>query len=132
MRKENLRFVDEYHQAFYEYTLQDLEGCEGPYTRIIVYLLSASAVTREYFWEAYSNRIHGIRPNCWRASWQTPESRLLIALACMLSGDLSATVAAGGTLAPAIIDALYWSDNVDAIMGNAPAVPAWALDEEVI
>lgn len=130
--KENLRFVDKDHKEFYRYTLYDLEGAEGPYTRPVVYLLSASSTTREYFWDIYDNRIHGIRVACLYADWQTPESRLLIALACVLSGDPSATVAAGGTLAPAIIDALYWSDKVDAIMGNAPAVPPWMLGEEVV
>lgn len=130
--KKILHFVDKYHEDFYSFTLQDLEGCEGPYTRLVIFLLSSCDVLREHFWEVYSNHIHGIRSGCWREPWQTPESRLIIALACMLSGDLSATVAAGGTLAPAIIDALYWSDEVDAITGNAPAVPVWMLGEEVI
>lgn len=132
MNTKYLRFVDKYHQAFYEYTLLDLEGCEGPFTRIIVYLLSASTVTREHFWETYSNRTHSIRAACLGADWQTLESRLIIALACMLSDDSSAVTASCGTLAPAIVDALYWSDKVDAIMGNDPAVPAWMLGKEVI
>lgn len=130
--KKNLCFVDKYHEDFYYYTLQDLEGAEGPYTRVIVYLLSAVPVLREHFWEAYSNRTHGIRIACLDADWQTPESRLIIALACMLSGDPSAVAVARGTLAPTLIDALAWSDEVDAVMGNAPTVPAWMLGEEVI
>lgn len=101
------------HKAFFDHMIHDLEGAEGPYTRLIVALLSGCPITRQHFWEIYNNHFHCIKPDCWDAGWNTPESHLVIALAAMLSGDLDSATAASGTLAPSIVDAFVWSDYID-------------------
>ena len=57
-----LTFVGTAHEQFYDDTLRDLEGAEGPHTRPMVYLLAASDILRAHFWEVYDNRAHGIKP----------------------------------------------------------------------
>ena len=103
MKNLILSFVGTAHEKFYDDMLKDLEGAEGPHTRPMVYLLAASDVLRAHFWEVYDNHAHGIKPGCWRASWNTPETRLLIALAARLAGEPEAGAA---PLAPVIVDAL--------------------------
>lgn len=107
------RWRDKAHEDFYRYMLRDLEGAEGPYTKLIVYLLAAHPLTRKNFWAIYDNHSHCIKSGCWGAGWNTPESRLVIALAAMLSEDLSAPAASAETLAPCVVDALVWSDYID-------------------
>lgn len=107
-----LHFRDAEHEKFYHYIIHDLEGDEGYYTRLIVYLLGASPVTRTHFWDAYDGCTQCIRSGCWRESWNTPESRLVIALAAVLTCDIEAPAAASGTLVPCIVDAYQWSDTL--------------------
>ena len=113
-----LTFVGTAHEQFYDDTLRDLEGAEGPHTRPVVYLLAASDVLRAHFWEVYDNRAHGIKPGCWRASWNTPETRLLIALTAKMAGEPEAA-----PLAPVIADALAWAGKLDETMGFSPYEP---------
>ena len=113
-----LTFVGTAHEQFYDDTLRDLEGAEGPHTRPMVYLLAASDILRAHFWEVYDNRAHGIKPGCWRASWNTPETRLLIALAAKMAGEPEAA-----PLAPVIADALAWAGKLDETMGFSPYEP---------
>lgn len=107
------RWRDKDQEDFYRHMLHDLEGAEGPYTKLIVYLLAAHPLTRENFWMIYDNHSHNIKSGCWDEDWNTTESRLVIALAAILSGDLASAMAAGGTLAPSIVDALVWSNYID-------------------
>ena len=97
-----------------------VEGAEGPHTRPIVYLLAASDVLRAHFWEVYDNHTHSIKPGCWRASWNTPETRLLIALAARLAGEPEAGAA---PLVPVMIDALAWGQKLDEAMGFSDYEP---------
>ena len=115
-----LTFVGTAHEQFYDDTLRDLEGAEGPHTRPMVYLLAASDILRAHFWEVYDNRAHGIKPGCWRASWNTPETRLLIALAAKIAGEPEAGAA---PLAPVIADALTGAGKLDEAMGFSPYEP---------
>lgn len=114
MNKLILTFLGAAHEKFYDDTLRDLEGAEGPHTRPMVYLLAASDVLRAHFWEVYDNHAHGVKPGCWRASWNTPETRLLIALAAKIAGEPEAGAA---PLAPVIADALAWAGRLDEAMG---------------
>lgn len=114
------RWRDKAHEEFFHYMIHDLEGDEAPYTRLVVYVLAANPVARAHFWDIYNNHGHIIRPGCWVAEWNTPESRLVIALAAMLSGDLVSAAASTGTLAPCIVDALVWSDYLDSIVCGVP------------
>ena len=100
-----LTFVGTAHEKFYDDILKDLEGAEGPHTRPIL---------RAHFWEVYDNHAHGIKPGCWRASWNTPETRLLIALAARIAGEPEAGAA---PLAPVMMDALAWGQKLDEAMG---------------
>lgn len=115
-----LTFVGTAHEKFYDDTLKDLEGAEGPHTRPVVYLLAASDVLRAHFWEVYDNHTHGIKPDCWRASWNTPETRLLIALAALIGGEAEAGAA---PLAPVIADALAWAGKLNESMGFSDYEP---------
>ena len=118
MNKPFLTFVGTAHEKFYDDILRDLEGAEGPHTRPVVYLLAASDILRAHFWEVYDNHTHGIKPGCWRASWNTPETRLLIALAAKMAGEPEAA-----PLAPVIADALAWAGKLDETMGSSPYEP---------
>ena len=118
MNKPFLTFVGTAHEKFYDDTLRDLEGAEGPHTRPVVYLLAASDILRAHFWEVYDNHTHGIKPGCWRASWNTPETRLLIALTAKMAGEPEAA-----PLAPVIADALAWAGKLDETMGFSPYEP---------
>ena len=113
MNKLILTFLGAAHEQFYDDILRDLEGAEGPHTRPMVYLLAASDILRAHFWEVYDNRAHGIKPGCWRASWNTPETRLLIALAARIAGEPEAGAA---PLAPVIADALVWAGKLNESM----------------
>lgn len=115
-----LTFVGTAHEQFYDDTLRDLEGAEGPHTRPVVYLLAASDILRAHFWEVYDNHTHGIKSGCWRASWNTPETRLLIALAAKIAGEPEAGAA---PLAPVVADALAWAGKLDEAMGFFPYEP---------
>ena len=108
-----LTFVGTAHEKFYDEILRNLEGAEGPHTRPVVYLLAASDILRAHFWEVYDNHTHGIKPDCWRASWNTPETRLLIALAALTAGEPEAGAA---PLAPVIADALAWAGKLNESM----------------
>lgn len=118
MNKPFLTFVGTAHEKFYDDILRDLEGAEGPHTRPVVYLLAASDILRAHFWEVYDNHTHGIKPGCWRASWNTPETRLLIALTAKMAGEPEAA-----PLAPVIADALAWAGKLDETMGFSPYEP---------
>ena len=118
MNEPFLTFVGTAHEKFYDDILRDLEGAEGPHTRPVVYLLAASDILRAHFWEVYDNHTHGIKPGCWRASWNTPETRLLIALAAKMAGEPEAA-----PLAPVIADALAWAGKLDETMGFSPYEP---------
>ena len=118
MNKPFLTFVGTAHEKFYDDILRDLEGAEGPHTRPVVYLLAASDILRAHFWEVYDNHTHGIKPGCWRASWNPPEPRLLIALAAKMAGEPEAA-----PLAPVIADALAWAGKLDETMGFSPYEP---------
>ena len=118
MNKPFLTFVGTAHEKFYDDILRDLEGAEGPHTRPVVYLLAASDILRAHFWEVYDNHTHGIKPGCWRASWNTPETPLLIALAAKMAGEPEAA-----PLAPVIADALAWAGKLDETMGFSPYEP---------
>ena len=118
MNKPFLTFVGTAHEKFYDDILRDLEGAEGPHTRPVVYLLAASDILRAHFWEVYDNHTHGIKPGCWRASWNTPETRLLIALAAKMAGEPEAA-----PLAPVIADALAWAGQLEETMGFSPYEP---------
>ena len=118
MNEPFLTFVGTAHEKFYDDILRDLEGAEGPHTRPVVYLLAASDILRAHFWEVYDNHTHGIKPGCWRASWNTPETRLLIALTAKMAGEPEAA-----PLAPVIADALAWAGKLDETMGFSPYEP---------
>ena len=119
MNKLILTFLGAAHEQFYDDILRDLEGAEGPHTRPMVYLLAASDILRAHFWEVYDNRAHGIKPGG-RASWNTPETRLLIALAARIAGEPEAGAA---PLAPVMMDALAWGQRLDEAMGFSPYEP---------
>ena len=114
MNEPFLTFVGTAHEQFYDDILRELEGAEGPHTRPVVYLLAASDILRAHFWEVYDNHVHGIKPGCWRASWNTPETRLLITLAAKIAGEPEAGAA---PLALVIADALAWAGKLDEAMG---------------
>ena len=118
MNEPFLTFVGTAHEKFYDDILRDLEGAEGPHTRPVVYLLAASDILRAHFWEVYDNHTHGIKSGCWRASWNTPETRLLIALTAKMAGEPEAA-----PLAPVIADALAWAGKLDETMGFSPYEP---------
>ena len=120
MNKLILTFLGAAHEQFYDDILRDLEGAEGPHTRPVVYLLAASDVLRAHFWEVYDNHTHSIKPGCWRASWNTPETRLLIALAARIAGEPEAGAA---PLAPVMMDALAWGQKLDEAMGFSDYEP---------
>ena len=115
-----LTFVGTVHEQFYDDILRDLEGAEGPHTRPVVYLLAASDILRAHFWEVYDNHTHSIKPGCWRTSWNTPETRLLIALAARLAGEPEAGAA---PLVPVMMDALAWGQKLDEAMGFSDYEP---------
>lgn len=104
-------FTDPAHKAAYEKEVRELEGREGPYTRVLLYLLTADPVTREHLWEIMDTDCHGydIRSECLDAPWLTPEARLLVALAAGIAGDICAERAGRGTVAPVVVDAMRWA-----------------------
>lgn len=114
--KKKLHWKDEEHRKSYEYIIRDLEGAEAPWTRPMVALLTGCRVTREHFWEIYDNNLHAIKSRCLEAAWNTQESRLLIAMAAVLSGDVLAHKAAEGTLALTLVDAVMWSKHIEDTM----------------
>ena len=91
----------------------------GTWTGVQTCALPISS-NRAHFWEVYDNHTHGIKPDCWRASWNTPETRLLIALAARIAGEPEAGAA---PLAPVIMDALAWGQRLDEAMGFSPYEP---------
>lgn len=106
----DLHFVDRHHEAFYHRVLiNDDNG------KLLAYILGADATTREHFWEIYDGG--GIRSGCWRESWNTPESRFVIAWAMAMVEDMETPAAAGGTLVPCLLTAYRWS-NVRAGWSN--------------
>lgn len=104
-------FVDPAHKEAYDKEVRELEGREGPYTNVLLYILTANPVTREHLWEILDTDFHGydIRPECLDAPWMTPEARFLVALAAAIAGDICAERAGRGTVAPIVADAMKWA-----------------------
>lgn len=105
----DLYFVDGNHEAFYrrvgEELLDDDKG------KLLAYTLGADPTTREHFDEIFEGG--GIRSGCWREDWNTSDSRLVIAWAMAMTGELETPAAAGGTLVPCLLSALRWSDVLE-------------------
>lgn len=112
----DLHFMDNSHEIFYENAMWDFMGSGCPFTGPAVYLLSASEVLREHFWEVYDRDCHTVKPDCWLAPWNTPETCLLIALAANITESPSEK----GTLAPVILEALSWAGRLDDAMEVSP------------
>lgn len=102
----DLYFVDRNHEVFYRRVpMDDDKG------KLLAYILGADPVTREHFEQIYDGK--GIRSGCWKAGWNTTKSRLLIAWAMAVTGDIETPAAAGGTLVPCLLAALQWSDSLE-------------------
>lgn len=104
----DLHFVDRSHKAFYHRVTELIDDEAG---KLLAYILGADPTTREHFDEIYDGK--GIQRGCWRESWNTHGSRLLIAWAMAMVGEIETPVAAGGTLVPCLLAALQWSDALE-------------------
>lgn len=102
----DLYFVDGNHEAFYRRApMDDDKG------KLLAYILGADATTREHFDEIFEGG--GFRSGCWLEDWNTPKSRLLIAWAMAMVGDIETPAAAGETLVPCLLAAYQWSDALE-------------------
>lgn len=104
----DLNFVDGFHKSFYYRVAKEL--MDDDKGKLMAYTLGASPMTREHFDEIYDG---AIRSSCWRESWNTSDSRLLIAWAMAMVGEIEAPAAAGGTLVPCLLAAYQWSDALE-------------------
>ena len=122
-----LTFVGTAHEKFYDDMLKDLEGAEGPFTLPLLFILTASAVTRAHLWEILDPAFprSDILPECLTADWMTDEARLLVALAARVSCATVEDRAARGTLLPTVVDALAWADILYEIYGDTEEDFEW-------
>lgn len=114
-----LNWRDEDHRLAYLTAVRDLEGAEGPYTKPILYLLTSCETTREHIWDILDFRTpHDVVYGCWNEPWNTPESRMIIALVSMINEETFAEKAARGTLAAPFLDAMEWAAELHEIIGE--------------
>ena len=104
MLEMNLPFRDAVHESFFEAMAAEL-GEVDDYTKMLVYLLSATRETRDHFYDIYDVERQEIRPGCWEEPWNTPMSKLVIAAALSLTGSLEAPIAAHSTILSPLLHA---------------------------
>lgn len=115
---EKLYFKDDRHEDFYSsVTCGWSDSPAEQRGKLITYLLGASPVTRKHYEDIYDRTSHSVRSGCWRESWNTSESRLLIAWASALVGSIEAPAAGSGTLMPCLLAAYQWSDVLEELAG---------------
>ena len=88
MLEMNLPFRDAAHESFFESVAAEL-GDVDERTKMLVYLLSATQETRDYFYDIYDVESQKIHPDCWEEPWNTSMSKLVIAAALSLTGSQS-------------------------------------------
>lgn len=120
-------FISKAHKEAYEKAVQELEGAVGPFTLVLLFILTACAVTRDHLWEILDPAFpHSeILPDCLTADWMTDEARFLVALASAVSCETFADRAAKGALFPTVIDALAWADVLHEAYGDTDVEPEW-------
>ena len=126
-KKIPVTFVNKNHEDAYNKAVKDLEGAEGPFTLPLLFILTASAVTRAHLWEILDPAFprSDILPECLTANWMTDEARLLVALAARVSCATVEDRAARGTLLPTVVDALAWADILYEIYGDTEEDFEW-------
>lgn len=111
---QELLFRDSSHEQFYHQKIAEMAKPDRTgYPAMITYLLGADQTIRDHYNDIFDARTMAIRSGCWDAPWHTTNSRLLIAAAMALSGNLETPLAAAGTILPYIQAAWQWSDMLD-------------------
>lgn len=120
-------FVNKAHEDAYNKAVRELDGAEGPFTLVLLFILTAGAVTREHLWEILDPHFphSNIMPKCLTAEWMTDEARFLVALACAACCEDFADKAANSTLLPAVVDSLAWAKVLHETFGYTEAEPEW-------
>lgn len=123
----SVTFVSKAHEDAYNKAVRELDGAEGPFTLVLLFILTASAVTRAHLWEILDPHFphSDILPECLTADWMTDEARFLVALAAAVNWEAFADRAAKGTLLPAVRDALVWADVLHEAFGDTDPEPEW-------
>lgn len=121
-----LAFASKAHEDAYNKAVRELDGAEGPFTLILLFILTASAVTRAHLWEILDPHFphSDILTECLSADWMTEEARFLVALAAMASCETEDRLVKGSLL-PTVLDALAWAEVLHETFGETDVEPEW-------